>query len=384
MQYMKKKFKKLGAVMALAMGCVLFAGCSKSVNQKDMLDKYAKCCQLGEYKGIQYDKVETEITDATIDYQVNYLLSNYATYENATTGTAKIGDIVNIDFTGTVDGVAFDGGSTNGAGYELTLGAGKMIPGFEEQIVGHDAGETFDINVTFPEDYGKEDLAGQDAVFEITINSIQVSTLPEYNDEFIAANTDYETVQEYEDAVAESIKENDKSYNLSVIMETVVNNATIEKYPEKELKKYIDKTIETATEEAKSYGYDLGTYVVARYGMASEQAFRDYVAAVTEDFMKEKIVICAIAKAEGITASKDEISEYKKQMMDNLGLTEKELDKEYYDVRVIMPKYSCMKQDMKDKMEYVTHFYMDFHWRNVYVGILKAVYDGITFYFISP
>jgi len=304
---MKKGFKKLGVAMSFVLCATMAVGCSKSTKkmQEDMIDKYASYCQLGEYKDIAYEKTETEITDEVISSQVNYYLSSYAVTESVTTGTTKNGDTVNIDFLGTVDGVAFDGGSTDGMGYTLTLGAGTMIDGFEEQIVGHDVGETFDIEVTFPENYGNAELAGVDAVFEITINSIEVSTLPDYNDDFIAANTDYATVAEFEQAITDSIKESDDSANKTAIIDKIIATTTIEKYPEKEMQKLIDTTIKEVTDEASSYGYDLATYVSARYGM-SEEYFRNYVSGVAEDFMQEKIVICAIADAEGITVTEDE------------------------------------------------------------------------------
>lgn len=334
---MKKNLKKYSLAMAMIMGCTLLAGCGNSFKktQEEMVDKYASYCELGEYKNISYTRVETDITEDVIAAEVNYILSSFATVETVTTGTAENGDTVNIDFTGTVDGVAFDGGSTDGQGYTLTLGAGTMIDGFEEQIVGHDVGETFDIEVTFPEDYGNTELAGVDAVFEITINNIQVSVLPTYDDAFVSANTDYATVAELEAAIEESIKENDASTNKTTIITTILdNNVTVNEYPEKELQEVIDKSVESVTEEAATYGMDFATYVSARYG-TSEENFKAYISQVAEDFIREKIVICAIAKAEGITVTEDEVEDYKKIMMDELGYTEKQLEAEYTEEDII-------------------------------------------------
>ena len=334
---MKKNFRKVSVILALAMGMTLLSECSKKdeVSHSGMIDKYSACCTLGEYKGLEYEGISTVVTDEIMKAEMEYLLSYYATSEEVMEGTAKEGDTVNIDFTGTVDGVEFEGGSTGGAGYELTLGAGRMIDGFEEQIMGHDVGETFDIHVTFPENYGKEELNGKDAVFEITINSIIETTLPELTDEFLATNTGYTTVEELEQEIIDSYAENDAITNKSTLIELVIANSTINEYPENAMEELVDTTVENTRKEAESYGYDLETYVGARYGMASEESFKEYISALAEDFMIEKITICSIAKAEGIEASDEEIKSYKEEMMTNLGFTEDELMDVYTEEDII-------------------------------------------------
>lgn len=332
---MKKSIKKLSCALIMTMGLSLLAGCGdKSVDQGKFIDKYAAYCELGEYKGVEFNETKTEITSDMVQAKVDEFLATYTVSENVTTGTTKDGDTVNIDFVGSIDGVEFAGGSTGGAGYTLTLGSGTMIEGFEEQIVGHDVGEVFDINVTFPDNYGSADLAGQDAVFEITINSIVVQTVPDYTDEFVASNTSYSTIAEYEQSIIDSLtteaSEYDGYYNKLSIMTTVVSGTTINEYPEKEMQELIDDTIADTTAEAAEYGYDLATYVTAKYGMASEDSFRQYITGIVEDYMREKIVVCAIAKAENIRVTDAEIEKYKEQMIINTGLTDEgEFDKTY-------------------------------------------------------
>ena len=146
---MKKSIKKIGCALILTMGLSMLSGCgSDEVNQDKYIDKYAGYCALGEYKGVAFDKTQTEVTSEMVQAQVDELLATYTVSEEATTGTVKNGDVVNIDFVGSIDGVEFEGGSTQGAGYELTIGSGSMIDGFEEQIIGHDVGETFDITIS--------------------------------------------------------------------------------------------------------------------------------------------------------------------------------------------------------------------------------------------
>lgn len=339
---MKKNLRGLGCVLALTMGLTMLSGCGKKVNGVDtekMIDKYSAFCTLGEYKGVEYVETKTEITDEMMQSEIDKFLSNYSVSEKKTSGTAEDGDNVNIDFVGTVDGVEFEGGSSMGNGYNVVLGSGSMIPGFEEQIVGHKVGEVFDIDVTFPENYNPE-MAGKDAVFEITLNYITVTTPPDYTDAFVASNTDAANIQEYEASVNESLQEryktSDENRNKGAVMTAVIDAATINEYPEQEMQELIDKTISDVETRASESGYDLATYVAAMYGMGSEEAFREYVSSLAEDYMKEKIIVCAIAKAENINVEKKEVDDYKKIMMEGYGITdEKEFAKYYTDEDVV-------------------------------------------------
>lgn len=333
---MKKSLKKLGLVLTMVAGLALTTGCSKDEKKlvEDMVDKYSTYCDLADYKGIEYVETKTVITKEDVQYQVDSLLSAYSTNTSVTTGVANDGDTVNIDFLGKVDGVAFDGGSTDGAGYELTLGSGMMIDGFEEQIIGHSVGETFDINVTFPENYGEPSLAGQDAVFTITINEKIVKEYPEYTDAFVAANTEYKTIAEYEEylmtAMTENATESDLNYNKSAIVTAVIDNSTINEYPQQDLQKLIDDTIAQVESQADSYGYELSDYIIGYYGMSSVDEFKTYVSDLAKSFMTEKIVICSIAKAENITVSDKEIAEFKTYMMEQTGITDEETFNDNY------------------------------------------------------
>lgn len=327
---MKKKFRTVGCMLALTMGLTLLSGCGKekATKPEDMIDKYASMCTLGEYKGVEYTEKKTEVTSDMVQSKVDELRTNFSTSEEITSGAVQSGDQVNIEFDGTVDGVAFEGGSTNGQGYDLTLGSGGMIPGFEDGIIGHNVGESFDINVTFPENYGKEDLNGKAAVFAIKINSASRTVLPEYTDEFVASNTDAASKAEYEANTKASLEEyyatSDKNANRTTVMTTIIDNTKIDKYPEQEMKQLVDKTVKSVEDEGKASGYDLATYVTAVYGMQSEESFKSYVSSMVEDYLKEKIVVCAIAKAENITINDDDIKASEKRIMDAYGITDKD------------------------------------------------------------
>lgn len=333
---MKKQFRTLGYVLSLALGMTMLTGCGKKVDgvdQQSMIDKYAAYCDLPDYKGLEYEETKTTVTDADVDAKIQSLLNQYATKTQVKEGTVKEGDNVNVDFVGSIDGEEFEGGNSNGAGYDLTLGSGGMIPGFEEGIVGHKIGETFNVKATFPENYGKDELNGKEADFKITLNYKTDSQLPEYNDAFIASYTDATTVLEYEESVrkdlVEQYEKSDKSANESAVMKVLVEKITYNEYPEKEMQDLIDQSISQQEQAASQYGYSLGDYVTARYGFSNEDAFREYVQGLAEDFMKEKIAVCAVAKDAGITVDKAEVDDYKKSVMDYYGYDESKLKENY-------------------------------------------------------
>lgn len=320
---MKKQFRALGYVLSLALGMTMLTGCGKKVDgvdQQGMIDKYAAYCDLPDYKGLEYKETKSTVTDADVKNKIDSLLQQYATKTQVKEGTVADGDNVNIDFVGSIDGVEFEGGNSNGAGYDLTLGSGSMIPGFEDGIVGHKVGETFNIKATFPENYGKDELNGKEADFKITINYLTQTELPEYNDAFVASYTDATSILEYEDSVrkdlVEQYEQSDKSQNESAIMQVLVEKTTYNEYPQQEMQDLIDKSIAQQEQAASSYGYSLGDYVTARYGFSDEDSFRQYIQGLAEDYIKEKIAVCAVAKDTGITVTKEEVDNYKKKIMD--------------------------------------------------------------------
>lgn len=320
---MKKQFRALGYVLSLALGMTMLTGCGKKVDgvdQQGMIDKYAAYCDLLDYKGLEYKETKSTVTDADVKNKIDSLLQQYATKTQVKEGTVADGDNVNIDFVGSIDGVEFEGGNSNGAGYDLTLGSGSMIPGFEDGIVGHKVGETFNIKATFPENYGKDQLNGKEADFKITINYLTQTELPEYNDAFVASYTDAASVLEYEDSVrkdlVEQYEQSDKSQNESAIMQVLVEKTTYNEYPQQEMQDLIDKSIAQQEQAASSYGYSLGDYVTARYGFSDEDSFRQYIQGLAEDYIKEKIAVCAVAKDAGITVTKEEVDNYRKKIMD--------------------------------------------------------------------
>ena len=177
---------------------------------------------LGQYQGLEYYKVDTAVTEEEVDRELQEAREMNSRRVPVEDRPAQKDDIVNIDFEGFVDGVAFDGGKAEG--HQLTLGSGTFIPGFEDQIEGKNIGEEFDVNVTFPEDYPAEELKGKEAVFKCKLNDIKVKELPELDDEFASEVSEFETLEEYK-AEIERLKERNAFHK--VIKSTIYSLITI-------------------------------------------------------------------------------------------------------------------------------------------------------------
>ena len=237
--------------------------------------------------------------DAKVKEHVDAMLENYGTPSHLTEGTVKDADTVNIDYTGYIDGEAFEGGSTDGNGSTVTIGESPMIDGFLEQIVGHNAGETFDINVTFPEDYGNEELAGKDAVFTITINYIEGDKeVPELTDEFVSANItpqaeDIKTAQDLLDYYEERVKQD-------LIADKLVEENEVKELPSLAYDFAVDLTIIPYANYASQYGVDIGTFLTV-YGLSIENMISDFA----EDNLK---VAKRMLIVQAIDESRDDIS----------------------------------------------------------------------------
>ena len=260
---------------------------------------------LGEYKGIEVVKGVAEVTDAQVEAELKQIAENVASVENVERA-AEMGDIANIDFLGTVDGVAFDGGAATG--HDLTLGSGQFIPGFEEQVVGMNVGEEKDVNVTFPADYASSELAGKAAVFAVKLNKLSVKNVPAIDDELAKDASEFETLEELkadirEKKLADAQKNIDRSFENAVV-EAVAANATVE-VPNALVELELDNQMNdfgyrlqmsgmSVEQYAKMMGGDLNTMRQAFKPMAEKQALSG-------------LVLTKVAEVENITVSDEEL-----------------------------------------------------------------------------
>ena len=260
---------------------------------------------LGEYKGIEVAKAVAEVTDEQVEAELKQIAENVASIENVERA-AEMGDIANINFLGTVDGIAFEGGAAEN--FDLTLGSGQFIPGFEEQVVGMNVGEDKDVNVTFPEDYNAKELAGKAAVFAVKLNKLSVKNVPAIDDELAKDASEFETLEELkadirEKKLADAQKNIDRTFENAVV-EAVAANATVD-VPNALVDLELDNQMNdfayrlqmsgmSVEQYAKMMGGDLNTMRQAFKPMAEKQALSN-------------LVITKVAEVEGITVSDEEL-----------------------------------------------------------------------------
>ena len=315
--------KKIISVLLSAGLCVgLLTGCN---NNETKMPSYKDYVTLGEYVGVEYTMLSTVVTEEELQEQIDSFLQQCATTTELTEGTVKDGDTINLDYIGYADGEAFEGGDTEGAGAELTIGSNSYIDDFEEQLIGHEVGEEgIEVNVTFPDDYTNydgtpSDLAGKDATFVCTINSIYETTYPdEITDDIVAENTSYDTVNSFKDALQmdyESYKQQLADQQMQAdIITAVMDNATVSAYPEDEVKEMTEKTIQAAKDTAESYGIDYETYVSFMQDAEGNTYTVETYEADAEEYIREvlaeKMVVCMIAEEQGISVTKEEVQTY--------------------------------------------------------------------------
>lgn len=283
---------------------------------------------LPQYKGISVPAEEYTITDDELNTQINSILDQYATYDQITDRAIADGDVVNIDYVGTVDGEEFSGGNTNGRGTLVTAGSDTYIDDFLTQIIGHTPGEEFDVNVTFPDPYeNNPDLAGKAAVFHTTINYIQGDKhVPELTDEFVSqtsALADYGTAQGMKDTIRTSMEDN-KADNY--VLQKVLDECQFSEFPADLVDQLVDVSMAQFESQASAYGLDMET-ARSMMGYESEDAQREAMTASAQEQLKTVVMLEAIAKAEGLTVDEDALTNY---FSTNVGTSDYSAYQTYY------------------------------------------------------
>ena len=258
---------------------------------------------LGDYKGIEIAAVDTTVTDEDVEKKISSELDKDARYEKVERPVQN-GDRIKLDFEGFVDGVAFEGGK--GTNYNLVIGSGQFIPGFEEQLVGAEAGADVEVNVNFPEDYHEESLAGKASVFKCKVNEIEEKQVPELNDDY-AADKGFETVKDYKDSVRSDLevdKLNEaRGKKQDEAIAKVIENATFE-VPEEIYETEQKLIIRDYQQRLSMQGLSWDTYM--QYTGLTLDKMMEQVRPQAEDRIKSRIVLEAVAKSEGITVSDED------------------------------------------------------------------------------
>ena len=268
---------------------------------------------LGKYKGVKVDKVDTSVTDAEIDEAIEKERENNARSINVTDRPVKDKDDTIIDFDGYFDGVAFVGGK--GENYPLTIGSGAFIPGFEEQLIGKNIGEECEVNVTFPEDYHAEDLAGKAAVFKCVVKEIKEKELPELDDEFASEVSEFDTLKEYKEDIKKNLSEkkikNAQDAKEEAVVDAIIADAKME-IPDAMLETQQRQMIEEFAQNIKQQGLSFDQYLQFT-GMSTDK-FMDQVKPQAEKRIKSRLVLEAIVKAENIEVTDEDYDNEIKEM----------------------------------------------------------------------
>jgi len=259
---------------------------------------------LGQYKGLEVEKMEASVSDAQVEAELNRMAQNVASTETVEKA-AEMGDTANIDFEGFDNGVPFDGGK--GENFDLKLGSGQFVPGFEEQVVGMTAGEEKDIDITFPEDYAA-DLAGKAVVFHVKLNKVTVTTTPELDDEFAKDVSEFETLEELKadiraKALEQAQKQADSAFENAAV-EKAAENTTLD-MPKALVEAELDTQMERFAYQLQMSGYSMEQYAKMMGGDVStmRNAFRPQA----EKQAKINVTIEKIVEAEGITVTDEEM-----------------------------------------------------------------------------
>ena len=262
--------------------------------------------KLGAYKGINIEKVEYNVNDDDITTEVNRLLEQNASQVNVDGRACQNGDITVIDYSGSVDGVKFDGGTAEKQ--NLTLGSGMFIPGFEDQVVGMNIGETKDINVKFPDDYGAEDLKGKDAVFTVTLHEIKEKKMPELTDEFVKEKTGNETVDAYKASVRERLEKANAQRAEREIEDKIikaVTDASEVEIPEALVEREVDNMVQQTSYRLMYQGLKFEDYL--KYTGQTMETYRDGCKDSAKEHVKTQLVIDKILTDEKIEATEEDI-----------------------------------------------------------------------------
>lgn len=303
--------KHVRLTLCCAAAVLLAAGCTKksatteettttaAESEAEITDK-GEITKLGQYKGIEVAKQDTTVTDAELDQRIASILKANPEVIEITDRPAESGDTVNIDYVGMKDGVAFDGGTAEG--YDLELGSGTFIDGFEDGLIGASTGDELSLNLTFPENYGNSDLAGQAVVFDVTVNKIEQKKDAILDDAFVKRVSDFSTVDEFRANTLETMQsEKEQSAAQQVeddAFEAAVNNSEYS-LNEDAVEQQYNNQLTYYENMFSSYGFTMESY--AEMIGQTEDEFKETLHTAAETAIKQQLLIKAVAEKEGIT-----------------------------------------------------------------------------------
>ena len=306
-------------------------GSTSGVNYSEQLQKdfetYKQYVNLGEYQGVEVevDRSALDVTQDQVTAYIDNIRSSKGENTEVTTGTTKVGDKIKLDYSGTLNGVAFSGGTATDV--EYTIGSGRFIEDLDKGLAGLEVGREYDIPCHFDDSYSNSDLAGKDVNFNVKVNAIVTTTLPEYNDDFVKTivatgsyDTQAQTTDEFTKYVEQTLKDSAQqsfdSNKYSAVWDKINETTTVSGYPEDEIADLKQTINDNVKSEYSYYGtYYSGidsfeSYLKNVYGFADEAAFNEYADQYARNYLKEKMILTLIGEKESVTVSDDEINEY--------------------------------------------------------------------------
>ena len=317
-----------------ALTCVsmLLVACSGGKEGKGTITKYKDQIELGEYKGLELTKTEYEITDQDLQDKIDAILDAASSVEQIKEGKVKNGDTLNINYTGKINGEAFDGGTAHAQC--LTIGSGRFIPGFEEQLIGVKIGDTVDLNLKFPDDYNNEELKGKDCVFTVTVNYKEGERIvPEWNDNFVQGRSEFDTTKEYEQSLKEELaSEREATINDELkykAMDQLTASCTFNKLPQDEVDAYKESMVKYYTDYAKQYNMEYKEFIEQYFGYTEEQ-MDEQITKMAETSIKQKMICYSIGEKEDIIPKDGDMEDAKVAVAKELGFsTLEDFEKQY-------------------------------------------------------
>lgn len=332
--YFSGKAKRFIAVIGTLCltAALLLTGCGSSNGNEPYDYDLSKYIVPADYMGVAIEKLDVTVSSDDIRAEIDKRREDDATTEKVTTGTVAEGDSINIDYTGTIDGVEFEGGSTKGMGTDIIVGQAGYIDGFESGLVGAEVGSTVVLDLRFPDDYHAADLAGKPCQFTVEIHSRNVKHIPEYDIDWVKKVSDCKTLNEYEESVYDDLlketREEAEETRNSEIWQKLVEQTEVLDYPEKEVKAEKEDYKNYIIGYASQFGYTLEDYM-SMMGFTEEQLnaeIEDYA----KEVVKNEMLLYYIAHAEGITVSEDEYNAEIQKACESMGFESNEEFKAQY------------------------------------------------------
>ena len=319
----------LAILISVSMMAAVLAGCGEEGANLSSIDAEKYVTSLFEYKGVELSAAKEIIDDVYIDSYIDFILSQYPNYVEVTDRPVGYGDTANIDYVGKdMEGVAFEGGTAQG--YDLVIGSGMFVPGFEDGLVGANVGDTVDVELTFPENYHNADLAAQDVVFTVTINKITTPVPAELTDEFVAQFGNA-NVEEFRNSVLMALEDSANATFENELQKQIIDIILeecefTEEVPEALFNYYKDQIYANFEAYAANYGIDVDSYV-EQSGMTKEEFEENLTTGATES-AREALVCKIIADKEGISVSDEELEQGIQENYMNFGYATPEEYKE--------------------------------------------------------